>query len=339
MSVKSQSPGGSGEASANATASSTRSLTSFSIARTSASARRPAARSLSRNSTIGSRSFSRSTSSLVRYTAPAGSRMEWPRKRYVRASRSAGVLSRRARSTARPTAARTARTSMPSTGSDGIPYVSPNFQISHRAPLAFAEPVAAPEQLGHHAARVGALEEAVPVLAVGRDRVVVGGEARGGAGGPRLLADGEVEEPADLAERVGLRRLLLEATDDEHVAQKLAREVGVEPEPRRRLLSHRLGHSLPPAPNSLSYARLARRGLDHRLASPPAAARTAAPRRAAARTPHSGPPPPSNGLRLPLPPPEAQVVHPEATAPAGEGGDDGQGHPPPFRRPPPHQKK
>src|SRR5204863_8968883 len=71
---------------------------------------------------------------------------------------------------------------------------------------------------------------------------------------------GEVEEPADLAEGVGLRRLLLEAADEEHVAQKLAREVGVEPEPRRRLLSHRLGHSLPPAPNSLSYARLARRG-------------------------------------------------------------------------------
>src|SRR5207249_6011234 len=119
----------------------------------------------------------------------------------------------------------------------------------HRTALALAEPVDAPEQLGHHAAGIGALDEAVTVLAVGRDRVVVGPEDRGGAGGHRLLADGEVEEPADLAEGVGLRRLPLEAAEEEHVAQKLAREVGVEPEPRRRLLSHRLGHSLPPAPS------------------------------------------------------------------------------------------
>src|SRR5205823_4943979 len=79
-----------------------------------------------------------------------------------------------------------------------------------------------------------------------------GTEDRGGAGGHRLLADREVEEPADLAERVRLRRLLLEAADEDHVAQKLAREVGVEPEPRRRLLSHRLGHALPPATYSIS---------------------------------------------------------------------------------------
>src|SRR5438552_12192710 len=122
----------------------------------------------------------------------------------------------------------------------------------HRAALALAEPVDAAEQLGHHATRVGALDETVAVLAVGRDRVVVAPEHRGGAGGHRLLADREVQEPADLAERVRLRRLLLEPADEDHVAQKLAREVGVDPEPRRRLLSHHLGHALPPALYSIS---------------------------------------------------------------------------------------
>src|SRR5438094_750811 len=219
MSVKSSEAGGSGEASAKATASSTRSLTSFSIFFTSSSDSTPGFSTRSRKRRIGSRSFSRSTSSLVRYTAPAGSRMEWPRKRQVRAD-------------------------------DGVAAEEVVLLVEqvHRTALALAEPVDAPEQLGHHAAGIGALDEAVTVLAVGRDRVVVGPEDRGGAGGHRLLADGEVEEPADLAEGVGLRRLLLEAADEEHVAQKLAREVGVEPEPRRRLLSHRLGHSLPPAP-------------------------------------------------------------------------------------------
>src|SRR5262249_60444149 len=68
----------------------------------------------------------------------------------------------------------------------------------------------------------------------------------------RLLADREMQESTDLAERVCLRRLLLEATDQDHVAQQPAREAGVEPEPRRRLLRHCLRHDLPPAHYSIS---------------------------------------------------------------------------------------
>src|SRR5207302_7655854 len=121
-------------------------------------------------------------------------------------------------------------------------------------------------------------------------------EHRGGAGGHRLLADREVQEPADLAERVRLRRLLLEPADEDHVAQKLAREVGVDPEPRRRLLSHHLGHALPPALYSISLPDI------------------------------TGSPRPSNGLRLALPPHEAEVVHGEAAAQAEDGDDDRQAH-------------
>ena len=66
MSVKSHSSGGSGDASANATASSMTSLTSFSIKRTSSSVSQQACSARSRQSEMGSRSFSGSTSYLVR---------------------------------------------------------------------------------------------------------------------------------------------------------------------------------------------------------------------------------------------------------------------------------
>jgi len=93
----------------------------------------------------------------------------------------------------------------------------------HRAALTVAEPVAAPEQLGHDPTRVGALRQTVAVLAVRRDRVVVGAQHGRRADGHRLLADIQVEEAADLAERVALRSLLLEATDQHHLRQELPR--------------------------------------------------------------------------------------------------------------------
>src|SRR5262249_47873944 len=85
-----------------------------------------------------------------------------------------------------------------------------------------------------------------------RDRVVVGAQHRRGPRRHRLLTDREMQKPADLAQRVRLRRLLLEATNQEHVAQQLAREAGVEPEPGRRLLCHCLRHALPPAHYSIA---------------------------------------------------------------------------------------
>src|SRR5438309_8190370 len=70
-------------------------------------------------------------------------------------------------------------------------------------------------------------------------------------------------------------------------------------------------------------ARLARRTacgshVSLRLASPV--------ERPAARTSHSDSPRPSNGLRLALPPHEAEVVHGEAAAQAEDGDDDRQAH-------------
>src|SRR5262244_2936610 len=68
----------------------------------------------------------------------------------------------------------------------------------HRATLALGEPVPAAEELGHHAPGIGPLGDAMPVLAVGRDHVVPRAYHRGGTHRHRLLADVEVEKPADL---------------------------------------------------------------------------------------------------------------------------------------------
>ena len=101
----------------------------------------------------------------------------------------------------------------------------------HRAALALGEPVASAVELGHGALRIRALRQAVAVLAVGGDRVVVRAERRGRADRHRLLADVEMEESADLPERVRLGGLLLEAADQEHVGQQLLRDGGVDAQP------------------------------------------------------------------------------------------------------------
>ena len=70
------------------------------------------------------------------------------------------------------------------------------------------------------------LAYACAVVAVGRDDVVLGLEGGDGADGDRLLPDVEVEEAADLALRVGLRRRLLHAPDGQHLAV-VAGELGL----------------------------------------------------------------------------------------------------------------
>ena len=84
-----------------------------------------------------------------------------------------------------------------------------------------AHAVDAAEQLGHHGARRHAARERLAVIAVGRDDVVVGAEHRERAGAHRFLADVEVAEAADLAERVGLGASLLEAALQQHRPQQL----------------------------------------------------------------------------------------------------------------------
>src|SRR5216684_5908634 len=101
-----------------------------------------------------------------------------------------------------------------------------------------ALPISPPEQLGHDPTRVGALRQTVAVLAVRRDRVVVGAQHGRRADGHRLLANIQVEEAADLAERVALRSLLLEATDQHHLRQELPRQPGIHSGRRRVELRH-----------------------------------------------------------------------------------------------------
>jgi hypothetical protein len=114
---------------------------------------------------------------------------------------------------------------------DGVPAqeVPALVEQVHRAALALGEAVTAPEQLRHRAPRIAALGQAVAVLAIRRDGVVVVAQRGGDAGRDRLLADRQVQEAPDLAEGVVLRRLLLEAADQHHVGEEAPRQLRVEP--------------------------------------------------------------------------------------------------------------
>ena len=97
----------------------------------------------------------------------------------------------------------------------------------HRAALAARAAVDAAEQLGHHRARRHAARERLPVIAIGRDDVVVGAEHRQRPGAHRFLADVEVAEAADLAQRIRLGAALLEAALQQHRVQQRPIQFGV----------------------------------------------------------------------------------------------------------------
>jgi hypothetical protein len=91
----------------------------------------------------------------------------------------------------------------------------------HRAALAARAAVDAPEELGHDRARRHAARERLPVVAIRGDDVVVVAQHGERAGGDRFLPDVQVAEAADLAERVRLAVLLLEAALQEHRVEQL----------------------------------------------------------------------------------------------------------------------
>ena len=97
----------------------------------------------------------------------------------------------------------------------------------HRAAAALAQPVDAAEELGHDAVGVRAARERVAVRAVRRDEVVLVAQRARRADDRRLLADREVQEAADLRLGVHLAGALLEAADEHHRRQPLARDVGL----------------------------------------------------------------------------------------------------------------
>ena len=112
--------------------------------------------------------------------------------------------------------------------------------------------------------RVRAARQRVAVRAVGRDQVVLVAHRADGADDRRLLADREVQEAADLRLRVHLARALLEAADEHHRLQPLARGVGLRQlalRGRRLLLPH-VGHrrgTLPGRRVGRAHALLVRR--------------------------------------------------------------------------------
>ena len=93
----------------------------------------------------------------------------------------------------------------------------------HRAAAAVRHAGLAAEQLGHDPVGLGAARQRVAVRAVGRDQVILVAHGADGADDRRLLADGEVEEATDLRLRVHLARALLEAADEHHRLEPLAR--------------------------------------------------------------------------------------------------------------------
>ena len=90
-------------------------------------------------------------------------------------------------------------------------------------------------------------DERVAVRAVGGDQVVLVAHRADGADDRRLLADREVQEAADLRLRVHLARALLEAADEHHRLEPLARGVALGQLALRGplpLLLRHVGHGL-----------------------------------------------------------------------------------------------
>ena len=90
----------------------------------------------------------------------------------------------------------------------------------HRAPLPLGATGALAEEFGHAGVHLHADGEAVAVVAVGRDDLVLAGHQGGGADCDRLLTDVEVEEATHHALIVVFQGLLLEAADAEHLAEE-----------------------------------------------------------------------------------------------------------------------
>src|SRR5208282_2790338 len=88
----------------------------------------------------------------------------------------------------------------------------------HRAAAAVRNSGRLAEQLSHHDARLGALGEAVTVLAIGRDDVVLVVESVNRADGDGRLAGVKMAKAGDFAAAVHLGGLFLEAANERHAA-------------------------------------------------------------------------------------------------------------------------
>ena len=122
---------------------------------------------------------------------------------------------------------------------DGVRAQVPALDVVevHRAAVAVRAALELPVELRHQLVRVGSLGERVPVRTVrGGDDVALLQRAAD-SHGHCLLADRHVEEPRQLARTEALLDLLLEAPDEQHLAEELAQQLG-----RERPLPLYLGH-------------------------------------------------------------------------------------------------
>ena len=90
----------------------------------------------------------------------------------------------------------------------------------HRAAIAVRAALDLAVQLRHHLVRRRPVREHVPVRAVRRCDHVVLSERAADADRDRLLADAGMQEAGEVAGAEALHDLLLEATDEEHLAEK-----------------------------------------------------------------------------------------------------------------------
>ena len=92
----------------------------------------------------------------------------------------------------------------------------------HRAPVPVRAAFDLPVQLGHDSLDRRTLGDRVPVRAMGRGDDVLALERRAHACGDGLLPDRDVEEARQLARPKALLDLLLEASDEQHLAEEPA---------------------------------------------------------------------------------------------------------------------
>ena len=98
----------------------------------------------------------------------------------------------------------------------------------HRAAVAARDARGLAEQLGHDAVRLGADGQRGAVVAIAREHVVAGLHRLDRADVRRLLADREVAVAADARAGVLLLGALLEAADQQHLAQQALRSLPVD---------------------------------------------------------------------------------------------------------------
>jgi hypothetical protein len=88
----------------------------------------------------------------------------------------------------------------------------------HRAAFPLTQARAAAEKLRHDRFRIRATSQAVTVVPVGGEDIVIGPQRINRADGYGLLTNIEMTEAADLPESVHLRSPLLEAADQQHLS-------------------------------------------------------------------------------------------------------------------------